>query len=327
MAFLNHWSHQYELVKRDSNENIRTGALLKIEFAGIGLGYSDLHPWPEFGEPFLEAHLHSLASQTPTPLAARAIHNAMIDARARQNKNNLLHGIENITNNALILDVLAERPTNYLQKLEQECFTHLKIKVGQNPSLEIFEIKNILAASHLFLRLDANGKLTSRQAQDFVSALTPEERARIEYFEDPCPFNPIEWAGLRNLIPLALDWQAPAALALNLPAGCWDVIIVKPSRADLDFWIQQALSQGTKLTITSSMDHPLGVMMSLACALKVQTEFPSISSTAGCLTLDLYQSNSFSSQVGRVGPTLRIIEAEAEFGFGFTTLLESLPWK
>lgn len=343
MDLLKCWSSPYELIPRDpSSHRRRTGALLKFEFPEVGVGYADLHPWVEFGEPALADHLISLQSKGNklsrlTPLTERAVQNAFIDAQYRQKKQSFLTGVEQVTNNALLLDILDETVSGhpsrtrdlagYLNGLEHEGFTHLKIKVGQDSSREVLVVKQILNTSKLLLRLDANAKFTYDEAHSFLLQLTPEERTKIEYFEDPCPFDQKDWAHLRALVPIALDWQAEAALAKQLPSNCWDVVVVKPSRSDLNFWIKQAQKHQTKITITSAMDHPLGVLMALGFAHKLQQEFQNLSMVAGCQTIELYQSDDFSARIKRIGPRMNLVDQETSYGLGFTALLESQKWK
>ena len=56
----------YELspLRRSSNE--RSGVLVKVEFTDGITGYSDLHPWPELGDPSLKEILEALRTSPLT---------------------------------------------------------------------------------------------------------------------------------------------------------------------------------------------------------------------------------------------------------------------
>ena len=95
MALLNFWSSPYELIPARSlnakaTEKSRYGTLLKIKFANESIGYSDLHPWIEFGDESTDVHLASLQTASPTTLAQRSIQNAFIDAEARLDRKSVV---------------------------------------------------------------------------------------------------------------------------------------------------------------------------------------------------------------------------------------------
>ena len=87
--------HPYRLVPRFYHgpfvgRPFREGALLRIEFVNGTTGYSDIHPWGEFGDLSIAGQLAGIASDAPTPLLRRAFANAELDAKARAEGKNLL---------------------------------------------------------------------------------------------------------------------------------------------------------------------------------------------------------------------------------------------
>lgn len=329
MAFLNYWTHPYELTPLISAREValkpsRYGMLLKFEFEEEGTGYADLHPWIEFGEETVDVHLNSLETSSPTLLARLAVANAFTDAQARKNNKFLLIGTEQVENNALITDICSSDLVAQLQAYEKKNYTRVKVKLGQNINNETSALKILFKHTAMKVRLDANAQLSFQQASDFLEQLTIPEKSQIEYFEDPCPFAKNDWGHLRKQLPIALDWQSTNALSQGLPIA-WDIVVIKPARQDVDFWLNVALKSNAKMVVTSSMDHPLGVAHALVRAAQIKSKFPDRTLVSGCQTLHLYQETKCSAWLKYQGPFLQ--PATSDVGLGFTALLEELEWK
>lgn len=341
MVFVKFWSHPYQLVPAlplkpptdlKSNQTLakanRSGALLKFDFGNLGVGYADLHPWPEFGEESLDVHLQSLRSESPTGIAERAIQNALWEAQARRDKLYLLRGKDTpILSNALVPSLLSEKIQNRFKAIEERGFSHVKIKIGRHLREEFVLLRKILSDTHLVLRLDANAACLFHDISRFIDELPPPQRAKIEYVEDPCPFSEAHWVELRKKIPLALDWESRHLPKMPLLKPCWDVVVVKPSRQDLSAWSERAQAENFGIVVTSAMDHPLGVALALARAQEQRKKFSKLAGVAGLLTLDMYEPSLFNSEIKENGPSIEVVNHGAQdFGLGFTSILESLIW-
>src|SRR5947207_12510223 len=89
MASSFYW--RYELVPKRRLSAIagrRVGALIRISD-----GFADVHPWPELGDLPLDEQLSLLARGVTTPLTARSLCFAALDAEARAASRNLFEGL------------------------------------------------------------------------------------------------------------------------------------------------------------------------------------------------------------------------------------------
>lgn len=299
----------------------REGALLKVEWPDGCMGYSDLHPWPELGDASLENQLSDLRRGRMSNQVEQSIWFSRRDAQARKNKVHLFDSGEKIKNNFLLSDFRQIKP-GFLDELKKEGFATLKMKVGRNLREEA-EMLTHIAAVGLKIRLDFNAVGSWSIFEKFMNALPLTVRPLIEYVEDPFPYDPKTWAEARKLAKIALDNQYHKVQWDQLSAAPFDVLVLKPAKMDVDKAIALCEKWKLKATVTSYMDHPVGVTHALAVAMELKKKYGEMILEAGCLTHRLYQMDSFAAEISTQGPFVLKVTG---LGVGFDKLLEALPW-
>lgn len=257
----------------------REGALLRI-----GDGFADLHPWPELGDLSLAEQLASLASDRPTLQAQASLSMAQSDAQARREGRSLFDGLE-----------IPEShwPGSY-----------------PPPEFDTVKVKGAQAYPEgRRLRVDFNATLAP---EEFVRIARELPADRIDFVEDPCPWDPVVWRRLRQ--------DTGLRLALDLAAGpqppvsdAWDVLVYKPATG-------AALPESEReLVVTSYMDHPVGQLFAAWFAARRP-----VSRRCGLMTHVLYEPDAFIERMRRDGA--RLLPAGGT-GIGFDDLLDALPWQ
>lgn len=274
------WVHRYSLMPRRrlsgvAAEGAREGALLRI-----GDGFADLHPWPELGDLPLDAQLAMLARGETTPQSAASLHLSRIDADARAKGVSLFDG-------------LTIPESHWPGNDPPAGFDTVKIKGWMR------------VPDGVRIRIDFNATLASAEFLDVVKLL-PEER--VDFVEDPCPYDEQTWARLRELtgLRLAVDRMAPDGHA-------YDVLVHKPALSMN--WPQI----DREIVVTSYMDHPVGQFGAAYVAATHRT-----SARCGLMTHVLYEPDPFIERIERDGA--RLLPPQGS-GIGFDDLLEKLPWK
>ncbi len=259
-----------------ANAGPRRGALIRANG-----GVADIHPWQELGDPPLDEQLARLARGETTSLTKASLAFASIDAAARRDGRNLFDG-------------MTIPPSHWPGPDPPAAFDTVKLK-----SIDV--IPDLVR-----LRIDFNATLTP---SEFIQIAATLPRERIDFIEDPCPFDPDVWRDLRSKtgLRLALD-RAPDSHSVN----SYDVLILKPA-------IQELVRSDAEIVVTSYMDHPIG---QLCAAYAAATG--SITSTCGLITHILFENDPFIERMEIDGT--RLVPSEGS-GFGFDDLLENLPWR
>ena len=272
------WYSEYELQPRRALSAIaapgpRRGALIRI-----GGGFADVHPWPELGDAPLEMQLAALARGQTTPLTRRSLEMAAIDAQARDRRESLFDGVAIPESHWPGDDPPREFDTVKLKGIER-----IPPKVR--------------------LRIDFNSML---RPEEFMLIAEGLPHDRIDFVEDPCPYDPDVWTALREQTGLRL------ALDRTIAEEGVDVLVIKPA-------LQDVPRTGKEIVITSYMDHPVGQLHAAAIAARAGT-----SSRCGLVTHVLFEPNPFSERLRLDGARL---VPPAGTGIGFDDLLQQLPWK
>ena len=273
------WIWRYELKPRRplsalAGARTRHGALIRTES-----GFADVHPWPELGDATLDEQLARLANGETTALTAASLRLAKLDGEARERGISLF---EDVT----IPDSHWPGPD------PPPSFDTAKIKWSAGVPAAVFR-----------LRIDFNAMLTAAEFEQIAKTLP---RDRIDFIEDPCPYDAATWRALRDRTGqrLALDRQ--------FADDGVDVLVVKPA-------IQEVPQTTKEIVVTSYMDHPVGQLGAAFIAAKHAT-----SPRCGLVTHVLFDSNEFIEQLGIDG--MRLVPPPGS-GVGFDDLLERLPWK
>lgn len=304
-----------EPLNHRSSELARRGALLKVYFPDGLIGYADCHPWPEFGDRPLLDQLKLLGQGVYTPLMKCSLQMAHLDAEARAEKRHLLTGCQVPSSHYLISNLL-QVSENQLKQLQEEGYTHLKLKLGRRLEEETKALIHLFSQFPFKLRLDFNEGLDEKQLIEFLNKIEPI-RESIDFIEDPFPFDPIKWKHIQNTFQVALACDQYVSLALKYP-GSAARLIVKPA-IHPHGWIQELPSD--QVVITSYLDHPLGQMSAayIASQLKSNSNHP-----AGLLSHRSYKMNPFSQWLTWKGTHF---SPSPGTGFGFDEELAQLNWR
>ncbi|PIR25140.1 MAG: hypothetical protein COX62_00770 [Deltaproteobacteria bacterium CG_4_10_14_0_2_um_filter_43_8] len=305
----------------------REGALLRVEHDGIGVGFSDLHPWPELGDESLEKQLQSLKMEKPLSLAKRSLQLSMLDANARNDGVFLLKNKVIPKSHYLISDLRAfSEETRELLFLQG--FSKLKVKMGLDLNWELSFLEDLakpFEKAGIKFRLDFNLGLDELAAYRLLHRMSDRLKERIDFLEDPFPYHPESWAQFRAKegVPLALDRFDALSFPLDLDAV--DVLVLKPAIMDPSFVKAYEHFAEKRIVITSYLAHPLDQLSAAYAAALFHEEMPNTLDDCGLISHVSYQENSFSSQLAVDGAKL---VPPKGLGFGYqTTFLESQEWR
>lgn len=322
------WFYKYELEPISNLGALagsanRPGALLKVQWPNGKFGYADLFPWPELGDVDIDTQLVAISKGRLTSLAEQSIWLAKKDADFRSRQLNIFAGAAKVKNHYLLNDI-SKFNDNVLGNLRTAGFTTVKIKVGKNLEDEARFVSRLIRQNPLLVRLDFNSKIDLPAYKKFMTSIDITERAKIEFVEDPFPWNLEQWTEAAAFVPLALDNEFDRVK--------WDeikdrppfkVLIVKPARRDVEKDIKLALRYELKVVVTSSLDHPVGVAHACNIASEVRKSNPSILLDCGCLTLRSYKPSEFFTRVQSSGPYFSGVNGT---GIGFDDLLQRIEW-
>ncbi len=302
----------------------RKGALLKVQWPNGNTGYADLFPWPEFGDQPIDEQLTALAQGKLSILAEQAIWLAKKDAILRKEKKSAFAGAAKIKNHFLVPD-FTRFTDSTMKELRTSGFTCLKVKVGKDVEEEAKFVSRIIKQNPVTVRLDFNAKASFEKYEKFVAYLGSAERPKIEFVEDPMPWDPLAWETAAKFgIPLAIDQELEKLswdkMKTPLP---FKVVVIKPARIDVEKMVKIIDKFALKMIVTSSLDHPVGVAHASAVASDLKKFYPNTLLDCGCLTMRAYRPNDYSSRIQVQGPYLTNIPGT---GIGFDDLFDKAVW-
>ncbi len=298
------WTHAYELTYTDKRLKPRRGALLKVEWALGQHGFSDLHPWPEFGEPDLDVHIQSLAELKFTELVESSLEANYVDRDYRLMKRNAFDAMILPRSHKLVTNILT-LTVETLRDLHKKGFSHIKVKMGTDFEAETEAFLNLVKSTQIQWRLDFGGLLSEQQLNEWWGKLDIPTAKQIDFIEDPVAEGEIKTNG-----PWANDWyQQPRA----------SVRIIKVAREGIEDFAQY-----DRLVFSHSLDHPLGQAYALWAAARFYQQHPKKVEVCGLAAPDIYELDDFSKAWHCEGPRMK---ATVGTGFGFDKILESLKWQ
>lgn len=322
------WYHRYMLYPQNSlsalaDETPREGLLFKMQWPDQKVGYADFFPWPELGDMQVDAQLDELRRGHISTLLEQTIWLARKDALLRAEKKNALTESMKIKNHFLVNDFTQITDLN-LNEIKSAGFSTIKVKVGRSWKDEIEWINQVLRKHSFTCRLDFNSKGDPATFERMMSVLAPGLKQRIEFVEDPFPWDFEAWSDASKIAPLALDqeyknvnWREHLQ---NMP---FKVIVIKPARQDVEEAVKYAVMRQLKMVITSSMDHPVGIAHAVRVAAELKKQYTTQVLECGCLSVKSYKLNDFSTKMIIQGPYLTQIMGE---GIGFDQVFQSLNW-
>lgn len=280
----------YSLIKKNM-QGVQKGCLLKVVEANQ-MGVADICPKTDLGDLSLQQEITNKG-----PLFQRALALATEDLQARQSQKSLLFD-KPIKNNFLITDFKlgADIPENCTVKIKGS---------SDVAALSSYLHQHISKFSQI--RIDFNAKLKVDEFEWFLKSLSADLLKKIQYIEDPTVVS-ANWLKWNQIVPLASDFQRTENLDF------YKYRIVKPAR---DF-LPEKLNH---FTLTSAMDHPVGVAHGLRAAQQLAQN------DSGFLTLDLYADCGFNRYYNQEGLFLNFSKlALNDFGIGMTEELNKQIW-
>ncbi len=307
------------ILKKVGMNASRVGALLRVEWAE-GLGYADLHPWPEFGDVYLKEQLKVLAEylksnqQTPlSKLQKQSLHFSHLDAKARAEKKSVFEGLE-VPNSHYLITREEQISEENLLAVTQEGFQKIKVKVGGEPLIAAISFSELARNTSQKLRLDINAQWSASEFKFFADKIPHEYKMRIEFVEDPFHSAQDHWALLSETygMKFARDFETGDA---------YGVRILKPAAEDI---FEIARAEKADFVVTSYLDHPLGQMSAAYAAAKLKHQYGDRVLECGLLSQNLYEESEFSAALPVKGPRFKKVEGT---GFGFDELLKQVRWQ
>jgi O-succinylbenzoate synthase len=301
----------------------REGALFKVTWSNGKVGYSDLMPRPELGDLSLDQELENLKKFKMSSLVEQMIALANRDADFRSTGKNAFQDSKKVKNSYFISEVTST-DSSLFEKIRSQKFSTLMIDCGQNFEDEAEHVRRILRMTNFIVRLDFNAKADFSILERFMAKIEPGLKPRIEYIEDPMPFEPSSWAEATNLAPLAIETQYPHVQ--------WDnpslvpkikTLVIRPSRFDIDKSIKNALQYNCKMVVTSSLEHPVSTAHASLVASDLMIKYPLLVSDHDCLYQTFYAPHSFSGYLTAQGPYLT---TSPGLGIGFDAKFKALNW-
>lgn len=307
----------------------RSGALLRVEYPRIGVGYADCHPWEELGDAPLQVQLKGVAQGRLTPLTRNSLQFSRLDAEARSQRRSLFEGMTVPRSHFLLTDLSDEALDEAAQALA-EGFDRIKLKLGRDWKEKLPLLRRLFdsAIPRARIRLDLNSSLDSESLETLLATLEGVADF-IDFIEDPLP-----WDDSTGFGPIASRWR----VALDRGSGAFlrvedaalerifpPVLVVKPAVDDWQGVLTGASACRARLVITSYLDHPLGQLSAAYVAARAATQNPARIDRCGLVSHTAYETNPFSLALRHKEGRL---EADRGPGLGMDELLEkSTTWK
>lgn len=318
------WYSPYQLKLKHlpnsrTSEQVRRGALIKIEHPNLGFGYSDLHPSLELGDLSVEQQLSLFREDRLTVQMQQAVFHSQLDARARSQKESLFTGLKIPKSHFLILSIENFTREKFENALDSG-FERFKFKFGRDLKTELDALRKIseFELGDARFRFDFNCSLTQGIFYEFWRALPRNIQGRIEFIEDPFEYSELDWLRAEQFVPLALDRDL--AVRLGEQKG-FSVAVIKPARENVDLILPKIKKLGLKYLFTTSLDHPVGQMFAALNAALCANDVNRLDS--GLLSLSSFEKNNYFEKMSSRGPWLEGMTAP---GIGFGDLLEKENW-
>lgn len=300
----------------------RKGALLRVEWSLGQTGFSDLFPWPEFGDPTLKDLLEDLeCGDFSHLLIKKSLWRNSVDAWARSRRRSLFQSLVMPESHGLLT---ASDDSTRLALLREMGFHVFKLKMTGQVKKDFALLNSLchaLAPSEK-IRLDFNGALSFGEFLEFCD-LSKHLMKFVDLIEDPWKAD-LKDNGLRaKNFPSEMEFISEdirSKLASDFESHkLWPHKVIKTARA----FLPEQRPLHSRVISTHSMDHPLGQAFSLWEAARYQKLFPHRKDVHGLSRSKVYQSTDFdwawSGEGAKPSPPQGL-------GIGFDEILYSLKW-
>lgn len=340
--------HPYILASRGSLNAVSwrhdfPGALIRVD-DGIGC----LHPWPEFGDAPIDGQLKLLRDGGSTPVIERALHMAAVDGEARRRGVSLFAGLE-VPPSHYSWDLNRPQESQW-QHVIGEGWRAVKLK-GSAKVEDTVAAMDLLVGSNdrerglpgpartnvgtwqvplldgpLKFRVDFNSCLTEPLFSSLLEQLPPHLRRRLDFIEDPFPYEPEAWCRMQREFGVRLACDKGLARTEGRRSGDagYEVAVLKPGRRDWRPAIP-LLPSSTRIVMTSAMDHAIGQSFAAYEAALAWRELGDRMDLCGLCTEHLFEQDAFFERIQSHGGNLRVDRQGT--GLGFDGVLARLPWK
>ena len=298
------WIHHYKLPSFPDfpRKHEGAGVLIALEDDKHCFGYADLHPWPSMGDLKVDEQLSLLQQGQPTAQMQCTLQAARRDLEARALQKPGVRFLPNIHNHHLILKSFSEPHDGerLLHQLGLNLLTLespevlLKIKLAPETLSSTALMINDLAVKYpqICWRVDANSLLSFDEVLGFWKQLNSEGKGKINFIEDPCPYNKKHWEALESEgVSLAMDFEvanwireANSASQRSLfsppsfngsPTSSEKIVFVfKPAKQNMLEWGSWLSKNPHRFLITSYLDHPVGLLHAQWTAEILSEQFP-----------------------------------------------------
>ena len=266
-------------------------------------GFGCVQPWPVFGHSDLSEHWSALELGRRLPLLDQALACAQRDGLAREAGESWWSGCRVPQSHATITDLKTQESAAH-----EAGFSRWKIKAGLDDAAMIREL--LEQRPGLRLRIDFNEVPSEKQMAQWGQNWPADLWQRIDFLEDPFPYNPEAWRRFssQRSVALAVDRALADVSVADAFLPVW-----KPA------WMPLPGAMAAEVVVvTSAMDHPLGQAWAAVQAADIGT-----TQICGLRTDHLFEPDPFTSCMGSWSPEW---PAPAGTGMGFDDLLENLPW-
>jgi O-succinylbenzoate synthase len=313
--------HPYTLYSRGALNAVSVrrefhGALIRVD-EGVGC----LHPWPEFGDAPIDEQLSILRDGGTTRVFECALRMAAADGDARMRGVSLFDGLE-IPPCHWSWDQNQPSPPQ-MRRVIDEGWQAIKTKGWGNPGevlrwLDSFAAKS--AGSNVALRVDFNSCLEPHKFRNFMGWMPPRVRERLDFVEDPFPYDAAQWAKFQSQygVRLALDKQLRGA------TEGFDIAVLKPGRREWRELINDTPPH-TRIVMTSAMDHAIGQSFAAWEAAVAWQELGDRLDLCGLCTEHLFAEDEFFARLKSHGGRLSVDRDGT--GLGFDEVLGRIPWQ
>lgn len=267
-------------------------------------GFGCVQPWECFGHASLDEHWNACKKgrEHDYPLLVQALKCTKEDARARNNGSSWWTDCIVPKSHATITDLSTQA-----EEAMQRGFSTWKCKVNSDS----FSLIETLMQNYedVRFRLDFNETGNHDQLRKWLVSLPNDWKARIDFIEDPFPYDLNEWNALSDScgIAFAVDREYAEWTTQSNALPIW-----KPA------WNQCGGIVPDQLIVTSAMDHPVGQAWAAYSAAKY-----AVTNLCGLRTDHLFEENAFTDVMGEWSPAWPRLEG---LGMGFDQQLEDLTW-
>lgn len=286
------------------------GFLIKLQTKDFSAGYADCRPWPLFGDGNIQSQINTLKQRRLNPLLKRSLFFAHIDGVAREEKKSLWNKNIRLRSHYTVLDIQQLKSEFLLENVRAQGFRTLKLKVGFNIEQEVPICLRLAEKNWFRIRLDFNGRSTSKNFLQRMGALF---LSQVEFIEDPEPYEEQRWRAIETSysVKLAVDQSA----ARDQKVSKQRIKIIKPARENNLARMQDV--------ITNSLDHPVGQAFAALQAQKSVEKLNRQSKDFGLQSAHLFPKNAYFSEMSTKDAFFRPISGS---GIGFDDLLKRESW-